>query len=466
MTSSEGGASISACVCRPGAYRLSKHHADGCAPCPWGQYSDGIARGSCIPCPAGTYDALYPSPEEHLGRSSMDACAPCPSGSSSSSGSITCACNAGYWMGLTGDGSLRCAPCGPGRFSLHNFTTCNDCPLGHFSALTTASVCIRCPRTFVTPRPGADSRDKCVCPCGTYRTAESRQCIECPVGTFGLGGNTPCAPCPTAVKTGQCKCMKMARRSQKCICSVTHYSVGSLCLPCPPNSQAINGLSCTCVSGFYTSGSLCLPCPLGRFGRILSNGTFICDPCGANTYNPYYGQSSCNPCPDTSTVPAGVNINVSVCKCGGTTPVPSSNRCSAETTPTPDEPGVGGVSGGGVVYIEACPAGQEPDPAKDKKACRACLAGTYKYLNSGKNTNGCVCCPEGKYSSVVGASMCSSCPANSSVSAGGCGGLSLSNCLCNVGFYNGGGSSVMCTPCHPGTSSGFPGATGKFLIHP
>ena len=441
-TSNEASTDISSCVCKPGAYRISNNPADGCGPCDLGQYSNGSSPSFCWNCPAGTYDILS-TPKEQLGRSSSDICTPCPDNSYSSSKSASiasCKCNAGYWSKSGTGGFFSCIPCGPGRFSLQGAIVCTDCAIGYYSSASTASVCSQCLAPLKTATTGSYSPDDCVCTCGTYRDVARNLCIQCPAGKYGLGGDSICTPCPLANYTpipGQCTCQG-----------------------CKANAQAKDGMNCTCSPGYFNDGDLCSACPAGKFSRVNTDGTATCDPCLANTYNPNTKQTACTPCPDTSTAKAGVNTAVSVCTCGGV--ALQNNMCPSSTTPPPDDSGVGSVSGGGVVYIQACPAGQEPDPNNNKQSCRNCAAGMHKYLAPTlTDLNNCVCCPEGKYKPQAGTMECTACPANSSASTGGCGGLLVTSCLCNAGYYNNRAPDVTCAPCAPGTSSPAPGALLK-----
>ena len=438
-TSSEGAPNISACVCLSGAYNLSSDPADGCGPCNLGYYSDGASPPSCLMCPAGTYDSLYPSPKELLGRSSRDICSPCPDHSVSQAASISiaaCTCNSGYWTKPATGGSFSCVPCGLGHFSPRNSTACSECGIGNYSEIPTASACSQCPLPLKTLRTGSVSVNDCSCECGTELV--SGQCIACRAGWYGLGGGSPCSPCPITNYT---------RASGQCVCKA-----------CNEHEQALDGMYCSCIQGYYNNSGTCSPCPPGTY----ANKSSICNPCPSSSYNPFYHQTVCTSCPDTSTAAAGINVNKSVCNCSSSQ-LQADDTCPSAVVSDPDKPTVTDATGGAVFTIADCPAGQEPDPGTDKQSCRDCAAGKYKNLGSGEITdfNNCVCCPGGTYKPISGTMGCTACPTNSNVNSGGCGGLDQSSCQCNAGYFSRNSSIVICIPCNPGTYSAGAGATGS-----
>lgn len=73
------------------------------------------------------------------------------------------------------------------------------------------------------------------------------------------------------------------------------------------------------------------------------------------------------------------------------------------------------------------------------------ISQSYKY---GPNTLGCPSCQNGTYSEDLGATSCSSCPANSNS------GTSAQSCLCNAGYNTTGyGTTLTCNACPGGTYS-------------
>jgi hypothetical protein len=137
---------------------------------------------------------------------------------------------------------------------------------------------------------------------------------QCPPGTYQVGTDPVCTPCMPGTYT-----YNPTLSSTTCTsCTPGTYNTAagaSACIPCP-------------VGFAFNSTTSCLPCPIGTsFQSILwvsfqtdivatllagfhasSIGSFSCEPCLENFYNPVISQAVCVGCPDLSTSPPGSTV--------------------------------------------------------------------------------------------------------------------------------------------------------------
>ena len=189
----------------------------------------------------------------------------------------------------------------------------------------------------------------------------------------------------------------------------------------------------------YDTVVMCRACPAGYKG---GGDKQYCDGCGAGTYQPSAGQSSCIDITDGKNCSTG-SANTDYTSCTSSI-VLSCKKDDCSATSCKD----GYYLSGGKCYI--CPAGSycknsvkntcsagTYSSGEGWSSCSNCSAGTY----SGEGASSCTNCPAGKYSSSAGSSSCSTC------SAGTYSGAGASGCsTCSAGTYSGAGSSS-CTPC-------------------
>ncbi|GMI59611.1 hypothetical protein ScalyP_jg169, partial [Parmales sp. scaly parma] len=89
----------------------------------------------------------------------------------------------------------------------------------------------------------------------------------------------------------------------------------------------------------------------------------------------------------------------------------------------------------------------------DSTCSSACGVGSGCEFAEGSSTGSCLSCPIGKYSDTSSAALCSSCGSGSSSSTGS---ISVSQCICDKGYYLG---ATSCERCTGGTSTVAIGAT-------
>jgi hypothetical protein len=267
-----------------------------------------------------------------------------------------------------------------------------------------------------------------LCACGSSPpTTETSQgvstCRECVAGKYSL---------TTA-----------ALSDDNCIaCGVGKYST---------DIGAFYASTCiACVAGKYSAAigastdSTCTGCgPASTVGAVLSN---TCIDCGANSYSAVVGATgadTCTNCPSDSVSPVGsIALVACICKIGFTGS--NGGPCGACAA------GKYKVITGDVACTD-CGAGKYLliTGATVASSCMDCGAGKYSTTMGASLANTCINCDANSYSSVVGAtgsSTCTSCPSDS-VSPGGS--MTLTACICNIGFT--GANGGVCSACAAGS---------------
>ncbi len=164
-----------------------------CSPCPIGWSSSGGINAKCLKCEKGKY--------------------------SNAPGLSTCkGCEPGKYQPSSGE--KECKICGRGKYSLHNQTSCTNCPKYTFNDQQgLGGDCKYCP---VNPTEGAAA----CCGPTTYMTSvtddDQMVCIRCSKPKYCLGGKS-CAENHGGVGCGTC--------------AKKFYSLdGDACVPCPKSS--------------------------------------------------------------------------------------------------------------------------------------------------------------------------------------------------------------------------------------
>lgn len=268
-------------------------NSDGSPPncqCPGGTFPN-TASSTCTPCTEFDPSCLTCTSSTCTSCLndyflSAGTCVSCIANCYSCSSESTCdSCSPGYFMDTGG-----CEPCPAGTYqNLPGSTSCNPCP--NFSSSPLAST----------------TSDKCTCITGYYLDDS-------------LGG---CQPCSTNPGCLACETYNgFNGNAEQCdSCDVNYYmlpgnrEVGSLCSPCPTNSESPGGTvsECTCISG-YAGYPNCQPAcdpvtTCSGLGVCDSTGNCVCDAgasllfgtcyqCSETTYKPSTGNDPCQQCPD------------------------------------------------------------------------------------------------------------------------------------------------------------------------
>lgn len=365
---------------------------------------------AAVPCPYGTYKA-----------SAGDAvCNVCPQGSSTmSTGSTSlsaCMCKYGHYLATRLRGP--CLPCPEDTFS--NVSV---------SVQSSPAKCLACPPN--TSTLGVLGATACACALGYVRTMNG-QCVLCSAGFY-------CPPCTEA----DAQCIPSDQRP----CFVGSTS--------PPGSHGVSNCTCgpglvratrpkgdaqfycrtlplgsatvtadgqlTCLPGWTRSGNgdACTLCPPGTYAALASDGvslllrvtdgTPICQPCPANTYNPTVSAiGGCTPCPSQQITAQNGSVRLSEC---------------------------------------ACPPSTLPVPG----GCKGCLANQYTETVSGL----CMACPPNSLAQAGASSIkdCLCVPGYELVFTG------LTCEQCQTGFYSTHASNAPCARCPKGSTTAGPGST-------
>jgi hypothetical protein len=447
---------ISECICNAGFMR----EGDVCSlgqPPAWYLYGNRsscvhtrqtIASGAsghsdcvCIPGFAGSpspepvrCDAC--GPDTYADLHNMSQCTQCPAHSSHNTTQRTsvtqCICDAGY----TGPDGGPCVACAAGTFKAEPGTAaCKSCGANEYSS-TASAACVVCHANASSP-PASPGIEHCLCDPGFYPSAGT--CHMCHEGRFkNTTANTPCEPCAGntfASKRGATAC-------RSCLLSSMFSS----------STPSEGGVRCECNAG-YTQAELGLTTP-------------TCSPCGADTYQPSRGQTSCEHCDVRAHSPAA-SVTPLACLCNAGFFDNNDHECTA-------------CAGG--TYKEAA-ASDDDDTAQ----CRGCPAHSSSLAQSGKATDclceqgfagpdggPCVACTPGKFKAGNGSAACQDCPlhtysvAPASTACSSCavflasdGGItdlvgqsSSDSCRCDVsrGFEQLVTAGVRsCSACKPGT---------------
>ena len=410
--------------CFPGEYL----HEGVCRSCPKGSYSVKKDSAVCVPCQKG-----YSTAQD--GQKSASACGKCPAGKATHHGRNSVL---GYLSGASA-----------------NPSTCEDCPVGHFSSSAASIKCTSCPEgtfnngegrlkcqdceTNYVSGTGASKCDPCpagmecpskkvsqavACKAGQISKEGDPKCHDCPDGTFPgndslLGSlnifakNNKCFPCPagTASKAGSAKCTA---------CAPGHVSTpGSVaCTRCPDGTEPFGGVCRSCSAGSSSNGAVCRPCEAGKATHhndnvgiaynflmaYVSTQQTLCHACPVGYYSTG-GADTCTSC-DAGKFAAAPGSSVCGVCAAGTLSAPASAVCSR--CPAGKQCLTSNLND-----ATTCPAGHV-SPEGDK-VCRICEAGTSALGMLGiigryfSVPTECHICPQGYYA-AKGAATCTACP--------------------------------------------------------
>ncbi|KAH8055460.1 hypothetical protein JL721_10187 [Aureococcus anophagefferens] len=409
-------------ACDAGKY--SGSGADECVDCEAGTYQDATGQSSCALADGGSF----------VKRTASEQTA-CDAGKYSGSARRVRDCAAGTYQDATGQSS--CALADGGRGS----GPCLDCAAAKYADEEASSDCKLAEAGSFVASTGASASTPCFA--GSYAATASSECATCEVGTYSTEGSDTCTLCPSGYSSD-------AEGASECeACPVGKYKgAGSgPCLDCAAAKYADEegssdcklaeagsfvgstgaSASTACFAGTAAEASECSACPVGTFKGA---GSGPCVECGAGTFGPETGQSSC--------LLANSGFFV-------TTPAPQSR------------PRARGFSGSGASECDECERGTYQD-ATGQASCALADGGSFVDLAgapeqtscpagsfSGSGASECVDCEIGTFSGE-GESSCTSCPAGYSSSSAG-----ASECsACPVGTFKGAGSGP-CIECGVGT---------------
>jgi hypothetical protein len=456
LTTNGGGGAVQQLPCPVGTYNNAAQMA-WCLPCPGGTYSNVIGATSCQICPAGFY--CFPDGINSIGATVP---IPCPVGSVSGNGYERCSsCPIDTYQPQNGQND--CISCPLGSYSTKGATSCLRCPQGQYGvsygvvseklvtvynsatglpisnsfSYTGHVFCASCPAGSYQDRTGETACKACVpgsysadgavectpCDVGSYSSFDSAVCLQCPDGTYqGNTGGSTCENCPVGTASSNSGIGAGASKCSSCIPGTYSNVPGTIkCSKCFPGSYQpkIGASSClACPVGTYDSlggggSTQCTLCPSGTYGNVT--GSTVCTNCTAGYYSSQ-GATTCSVCPGVGTSAAG-----------------ASQCCQA--------PYIANSQGSCV-----CPAGMitQIDVNTGKGGCFLVPAGFYSTIDQPLHTDRA--CPVGTYSSLPGATSCTSCPANSIPIPGITNATSLAKaCSCQLNFYLGIGG---CQPCY------------------
>ena len=474
-------ASASACVCFAGYYGLSS--GDGaCQPCNTDTYKSAVGFGAagdvCLSCPANS------TTSGAVGVSDMSQCM-CRAGFFGDANAGCQACGTDVFKRNAGNGDVEtctvCGPlsssgnqtsisdssaclCKPGAYGAQGHTSCQWCPVDTYKAgLENAVACTACgPNAVTNGLIGSSSVDACLCKPGFY--GSHGVCNPCPADTYksGLGNGEAAAVCTPCALNATTNFLTAKTASRQCLCRSGFYgSVGdSSCAPCGPNTYktfAGNGdalsVCSACVSGSTTLGlsgissaTQCL-CGPGLYG----NSTNGCTACGVDTYKVTAGNGLaadvCVPCASGSSTLGATSITQAtgcVCRPG----YAGNGNAACSSCPVDSfkpSPGNGAVS----TLCQACSSLSTTNGTSAATGSSQCICKAGAYGQTGHT--GCTACPADTFKVASGlgsVASCSACPSGSTTN-GTTGSSSAGACICNSGYFGGGGGS--CQRCPPDT---------------
>lgn len=338
-----------------------------CKSCSVGQYQDQLGQTNCSLCPKGksngavaqdsASDCLDCAVGKFAGERGQSQCKYCPSGhGSSDTGAEQCEpCAPGKFNDVDDQGV--CKSCAAGQFEQESGSTgCEDCGAGTYSG-SGQTACTLCPQGRWNAYTG---KTACfACAAGMYQEIEGQtQCKECPPGTVTSGeGAFACADC----EAGQYEYRTSSSRALRA------------CYVCPDGKWQDEPAQTTCKF-----------CATGKYRLASANHDVACSlDCAAGTYKAF-GMLSCEDCP------RGFYQNVE--GAGACTECPTgfaSDRVGQLTADT----------------CQACPVGRSSFKRPGSSLCSECHYGTVGVAVGGV----CQYCPDGKYNSYTGSTLCSAC---------------------------------------------------------
>ena len=399
--------------------------ASSCTACLAGSWA-AVGVSSCTTCLAGSWAAVGAA-----------SCTTCLAGSSAAVGAASCtACLAGSWAAV---GAASCTTCLAGSSAAVGAASCRDCLAGSWAAVGAAS-CTACPVNSGASCRACLASSNCTCNIGFFGP-DGGNCISCAPGTYkNATGSDACTSCPAHTTSPNSSSVVTA-----CVCNPGFYGPnGITCTPCHTAMYKSTTGSALCTSCPSNSGASCSACTaLGsctcNIGFSGPDG-FVCTSCMAGTYKNTTGSTSCTSCPAN----ANSQMSSSDCTCNIGFYGPNGGACTACMTGTYKDTT-------GTALCTSCP----PNSGASCSACNALRRCTCNMGFYGEDGFECTACGIGKYKSVTGPAVCSSCPVKTTslISSS-----SITACVCNTGFY--GPNGIACTPCGTGT---YKNVTGSAL---
>lgn len=458
-------------ICMEGKFQISIG-GSVCSECPQGTYQDQKGGTVCMECPTGTYQTQKSAPKQQ-------DCILCPEGAYNNvSGMTSCIrCTAGTYASLAGS------------------TQCQSCDAGTFQTSTASSMCQACP-------PGTAGKDK--------GQSTETECVSCPKGSFGANlGQTTCQPCHAGA-------FQPSQGASTCLnCTPGTYVTESgwsedSCHKCKagtflPDLGASDESACVqCLEGHYSTMQgawdiqACAMCPRGT---ISTKSRSECADCERGTFCPE-GSGAPIECRDEHldcngshllSVPGFLPL-FHAPNCTGTIPCPPGSECHAhplegdgimeravgqthivvfEDGPNSthlscegknqmtygynrvDWPDYSDARRGHKILFRLQPEGCLAGSFLKDSICEPCPAGTFLNNKGALDVSECLVCPEGKYTTSNGSTLCVDC------SQGSYRALSAENtCLtCNPGTFQDKTGKTSCTRCRAGTFVNSTGAS-------
>ena len=451
-TEFEQSASVEQCVCAPG----EQFSADGaCESCPVGTIKDVFGREACGACQLCAVD------QEVLWECNFShpiACAACPAHSSSlgrqRSLAGACACDAGY--ALDGRG---CVACEPGTFKEHtnNSFACAACAPGQFTTAVASTACLECSARCEAPGALSFVAQEC----NASRDVVCAACTVCGPGAFaqpacGVASSNDRADTACAVCTPGFYCPGGGERvlcpggsesaagrnsSADCGCLLGYATsdVGMGCMPCGFDTYCRLGLLFECPAHSLTLGiknSVIHDCVCLRgFYKVLesaANDAVLADnfSCAVCTVDDFCFNNSLFNCSDERMRSVSGSDEAADCRCvSGFYNSADHLRC------LPCERDHFCVDG----TIFACAADQWTQNQTRQEVC-TCRPG----LRAAEGA--CVPCDLNSF--CVGDNHSEACRAHSSTA--GPQAAAYLDCLCDIGFGDGGGAAGACVACAAG----------------
>ena len=395
-------------------------------------YTGAVASSECIDCPPGY---VCDSTGISFPTTSCPAGYYCPPGTSVGTTKICTAghyceegsheeveCESGTYQ--DSDGQSVCIACPAGKYCEKGATIYTDCPAGYYCPVNTgyrySNPCS--PGTF-NPNTGESSVSACqVCTAGSYCYDEGMSAVsgDCADGYYCTGGSIVSKPVDDSSLGSVCL------RGYYCPSGSSTYTTcdaGSYCI-----SQGLSAVSGTCTGGYYCLAGSITPVPTDdASGNICPQGSH-CEAgvgtytsCPQGTFGAGKGVSSSSECTDC---PYGYY-------CGTTGLTAPSSTCTAgyycdgaSTTATENTCAAGHYCPAGSFESIPCDIGTY-QASTGQSSCLDCVAGLYCDQESTGGTDcpiGYYCptgtrneyefpCPDGKFSSSTGQSVCTSCTA-------------------------------------------------------
>ena len=404
------------------------YDTEACQPCAAGTFKDVVGNVSCDACDAAKYSVTEAS-------ITGDNCLSCPDFSSSSTGSgaiSDCLCLEGYTEDEANE-NMACIACEAGKFNNETGGTCQDCGQGTYTATEAMTTCTSCPVHSNHELTAQTSADVCVCNngfvflegvctgClpGSFNTGE-QSCTLCPNNTFSSTSSaTTCETCPDFSISPE-----GSNQLADCNCEGGYQWTSTNCAACEP--------------GYYKSEdtqaaeSLCTVCPTGTY--TSSPAAIVCTICPNNTYQNETGQASCQACHAHSTSAAGSTDAVQ-CAC-----LPGYFFCTD------------------CHECKPCAQGSFKSTTANTE-CTACEVGYFTASTASTSSDNCTLCPANSYTTIdddVGV-QCLDCPLNTVSLAGAQG---IASCVCMAGYT---GQNTNCIACEVGKYKPLSGAQSCIL---